>query len=83
MAIVPSTTIEPRTILGIQVAVPDELISVSPAIVASVSAGPPEMEAAAKTEEAWLRVKERLKGDPIDWSKTIDLQYLNRAMAMK
>jgi NitT/TauT family transport system substrate-binding protein len=44
---------------------------------------PPEMEAAAKTEEAWLRVKERLKGDPIDWSKTIDLQYLNRAMAMK
>jgi NitT/TauT family transport system substrate-binding protein len=44
---------------------------------------PPEMEAAAKTEEAWLRAKERLKGDPIDWSKTIDLQYLNRAMAMK
>ena len=44
---------------------------------------PPEMAAAAKTEEAWLRAKERLKGDPIDWSKTIDLQYLNRAMAMK
>jgi len=43
----------------------------------------PEMETAAKTEEAWLRGKERLKGDPIDWSKTIDLQYLNRAMAMK
>jgi ABC-type nitrate/sulfonate/bicarbonate transport system substrate-binding protein len=43
----------------------------------------PDMEAAAKTEEAWLRAKERLKGDPIDWSKTIDLQYLNRAMAMK
>jgi len=44
---------------------------------------PPEMETAARTEEAWLRTKERLKGDPIDWSKTIDLQYLNRAMAMK
>ena len=42
----------------------------------------PEMETAAKTEEAWLRGKERLKGDPIDWSKTIDLQYLDRAMAM-
>jgi ABC-type nitrate/sulfonate/bicarbonate transport system substrate-binding protein len=43
----------------------------------------PDMETAAKTEEAWLREKERLKGNPIDWSKTIDLQYLNRAMAMK
>ena len=43
----------------------------------------PDMEAAARTEEAWLRGKERLKGDPIDWSKTIDLQYLNRAMTMK
>jgi ABC-type nitrate/sulfonate/bicarbonate transport system substrate-binding protein len=43
----------------------------------------PDMEAASKTEEAWLRTKERLKGDPIDWSKTIDLQYLNRAMALK
>jgi hypothetical protein len=43
----------------------------------------PDMESAAKTEEAWLRGKERLKGDPIDWSKTIDLQYLNRAMAIQ
>src|ERR1700738_688660 len=43
----------------------------------------PDMEAAARTEEAWLRGKERLKGDPIDWSKTIDLQYLHRAMTMK
>jgi len=43
----------------------------------------PDMEGAARTEEAWLRGKERLKGDPIDWSKTIDLQYLNRAMTMK
>jgi NitT/TauT family transport system substrate-binding protein len=43
----------------------------------------PDMEIAAKTEEAWLRSKERLRGDPIDWSKTIDLRYLERAMAMK
>jgi ABC-type nitrate/sulfonate/bicarbonate transport system substrate-binding protein len=43
----------------------------------------PEMEAAARTEEAWLRAKARLKGEPIDWSKTIDLQYLHRAMGTK
>lgn len=43
----------------------------------------PDMETAARTEEAWMRDKERLKGDPIDWSKTIDLQYLNRALGMK
>jgi NitT/TauT family transport system substrate-binding protein len=43
----------------------------------------PDMEIAAKTEEAWLRGKERLKGDPIDWSKTIDLRPLERAKAMK
>jgi NitT/TauT family transport system substrate-binding protein len=43
----------------------------------------PDMEAAAKTEEAWLRGKERLKGDPIDWNKTIDLQYLHRAIGAK
>jgi NitT/TauT family transport system substrate-binding protein len=43
----------------------------------------PEMESAAKTEEAWMRQKERLKGEPIDWSKTIDRRYLDRAMAIK
>lgn len=43
----------------------------------------PEMESAVKTEEAWMRSKNRLKGDPIDWSKTIDRSYLDRAMALK
>jgi NitT/TauT family transport system substrate-binding protein len=43
----------------------------------------PEMEAAAKTEEAWMRSKERLRGEPIDWSKTIDRRYLDRALAMQ
>ena len=42
VAMVASTTIEPRTIRGIQVAVPDEPMSISPAMVASASAGPPE-----------------------------------------
>ena len=35
------------------------------------------------SEEAWLRGKERLKGDPIDWGKTIDPQYLHRAIGAK
>jgi NitT/TauT family transport system substrate-binding protein len=43
----------------------------------------PEMESAAKTEEAWMRSKERLKGAPIDWSKTIDRRYLDRALEMQ
>jgi NitT/TauT family transport system substrate-binding protein len=43
----------------------------------------PNTEAAAKTEETWMRSKERLKGDPIDWSKTIDRSYLDRAAAMR
>jgi NitT/TauT family transport system substrate-binding protein len=42
----------------------------------------PNMEAAARAEEAWMRSKERLKGEPIDWGKTIDRSYLDRAMAM-
>jgi hypothetical protein len=41
------------------------------------------MESAVRTEEAWMRSKERLKGAPIDWSKTIDRRYLDRAMAIK
>jgi NitT/TauT family transport system substrate-binding protein len=43
----------------------------------------PNMEIAAKTEEAWMRSKERLKGEPIDWSKTIDRGYLDRALSMQ
>ena len=43
----------------------------------------PNTEVAAKTEEAWMRSKERLKGEPIDWSKTIDRSYLDRAIAMQ
>jgi NitT/TauT family transport system substrate-binding protein len=43
----------------------------------------PETESAMKTEEAWMRSKARLKGDPIDWSKTLDRRYLDRAMAIK
>ena len=42
----------------------------------------PETESAAKAEEAWMRSKERLKGEPIDWSKTIDRSFLERAMTM-
>jgi NitT/TauT family transport system substrate-binding protein len=42
----------------------------------------PKLESAAKTEEAWMRSKQRLKGDPIDWSKTIDRSYLDRALTM-
>lgn len=42
-----------------------------------------DMVSAAKTEEAWMRSKERLKGDPIDWSKTIDRRFFDRAMATK
>ena len=40
------------------------------------------IQSAAKTEEAWMRSKQRLKGDPIDWSKTIDRSYLDRALTM-
>ena len=37
----------------------------------------------AKTEEAWLRSKERLKGNPIDWTKVIDRSYFEKATAAK
>jgi NitT/TauT family transport system substrate-binding protein len=37
----------------------------------------------AKTEEAWMRGKERLRGAPIDWTKVIDRSYFDKAMAMK
>jgi NitT/TauT family transport system substrate-binding protein len=36
----------------------------------------------AKTEEAWMRSKDRLKGNPIDWTKVIDRTYFDQAMAM-
>lgn len=37
----------------------------------------------AKVEEAWMRTKERLKGNPIDWTKITDRSYFDRAMALK
>jgi NitT/TauT family transport system substrate-binding protein len=40
----------------------------------------PTMEAAARTEEGWMRSKQRLKGEPIDWSKTIDRSYFDRTL---
>src|SRR5262249_17895586 len=43
----------------------------------------PNTEIATKTEETWMRSKERLKGEPIDWSKTIDRSYFDRAIAMR
>jgi ABC-type nitrate/sulfonate/bicarbonate transport system substrate-binding protein len=43
----------------------------------------PDLEGAVKAEEAWMRSKNRVKGDPVDWGKTIDRSYLDRAMAMK
>jgi ABC-type nitrate/sulfonate/bicarbonate transport system substrate-binding protein len=43
----------------------------------------PDMEPGLKAEEAWLRAHNRVKGEPIDWSKTIDQSYLDRALALK
>jgi NitT/TauT family transport system substrate-binding protein len=37
----------------------------------------------ARTEEAWMRSKERLKGALIDWNTVVDRSYFERAMAMK
>ena len=42
-----------------------------------------EMRKAAREEEAWMRGKGRIKADPIDWSKTIDPRFFEKAMAMK
>jgi NitT/TauT family transport system substrate-binding protein len=36
-----------------------------------------------KVEEAWMRSKERLKGNAVDWNKLIEKTYLQRAMATK
>jgi hypothetical protein len=30
-----------------------------------------------------MRAHNRVKGEPIDWSKTIDQSYLDRALALK
>jgi NitT/TauT family transport system substrate-binding protein len=37
----------------------------------------------ARTEETWMRGKERLRGGPIDWSIVIDRKYFDRAMLMR
>lgn len=42
-----------------------------------------QLATAAKTEEEWMRSKDRLKGAPIDWNKTIERSYLDKSMAMK
>jgi NitT/TauT family transport system substrate-binding protein len=43
----------------------------------------PDLVGAVKAEEAWMRSKDRLKGNLVDWDKTIDRSYLDRAMALK
>ena len=63
VAMVPSTTIEPRTIRGIQVAVPDEPMSISPAMVASESAGSAG-ELGNLGLDAMLPVEALFLGDP-------------------
>jgi len=40
------------------------------------------MIAAARTEEAWMRGKQRLRGSPIDWNVVVDRSYFDKAMAM-
>ena len=37
----------------------------------------------AKTEEAWLRRKDRLKGAAIDWEKVVDRSYFDRLATVK
>lgn len=37
----------------------------------------------AKVEEAWMRQKDRLKGEPIDWAKVADRKYYDQAMSEK
>jgi NitT/TauT family transport system substrate-binding protein len=43
----------------------------------------PRMVDDAKVEEAWMRNKQRLKGNPIDWNKLVDRSFYDRAMALK
>ena len=42
-----------------------------------------DMRKAAREEEAWMRSKGRIKADPIDWGKTIDSNFFQKAIAMK
>jgi len=42
-----------------------------------------EMRTAVKEEEAWMRSKGRIKGDPIDWNKTIDPRFYQKALTLK
>jgi len=41
------------------------------------------MVAGARTEEAWMRGKDRLKGSAIDWNVVVDRSYFDHAMARK
>jgi NitT/TauT family transport system substrate-binding protein len=41
------------------------------------------MVAGAKTEETWMRGKERLKGSPLDWSTLVERNYFDRAISTK
>lgn len=43
----------------------------------------PGLEKAVKNEEAWMRSVNRVKGDPVDWAKTINRSFLDKALAMK
>jgi NitT/TauT family transport system substrate-binding protein len=37
----------------------------------------------AKVEEAWMRGKERLKGQPINWEKVVDRSYFDKSASVK
>jgi NitT/TauT family transport system substrate-binding protein len=37
----------------------------------------------AKVEEDWMRNKQRLRGNPIDWTKVVDRSYFERSMTTR
>jgi NitT/TauT family transport system substrate-binding protein len=37
----------------------------------------------AKVEEAWMRSKERLKGNPINWNNVVDRSYFDKSASVK
>ncbi len=37
----------------------------------------------AKVEEAWMRGKERLKGNPINWDAVVDRTYFDKSLSVK
>lgn len=43
----------------------------------------PGLRRALKEEEAWMRSGNRVKGEPVDWTKTINRSFLDKALAMK